>query len=95
MLDNPLLNKSYLKNKILKNTPIISRYTNKVVKSTDEIYNLVIKVDKKKITINEANLKIVDLMLKHKVVSKKTIEQLIVLDKLDEIKNLDKVLKKY
>ena len=49
----------------------------------------------KKITINEANLKIVDLMLKHKVVSKKTIEQLIVLDKLDEIKNLDKVLKKY
>ena len=34
-------------------------------------------------------------MLKHKVVSKKTIEQLIVLDKLDEIKNLDKVLKKY
>ena len=66
-----------------------------MVKSTDEIYNLVIKVDKKKITINEANLKIVDLMLKHKVVSKKTIEQLIVLDKLDEIKNLDKVLKKY
>jgi len=95
MLDNPLLNKSYLRNKILKNTPIISQYTNKVVKSTDEIYNLVIKVDKKKITINEANLKIVDLMLKHKVVSKKTIEQLIVLDKLDEIKNLDKVLKKY
>jgi hypothetical protein len=95
MLDNPLLNKSYLRNKILKNTPIISQHTNKAVKSTDEIYNLVIKVDKKKITINEANLKIVDLMLKHKVVSKKTIEQLIVLDKLDEIKNLDKVLKKY
>ena len=34
-------------------------------------------------------------MLKNKIVNKKTIEQLIVLDKLKEVKNIDKVLNNY
>ena len=34
-------------------------------------------------------------MIKYDVVSKKTVEQLVVLDKLKKVKGLDKVLEKY
>ena len=49
----------------------------------------------KKISKNEANLRSLDVMLKYKIVNKKTVEQLIVLDKLKSVKHTNKVLKKY
>ena len=50
---------------------------------------------KEEISINKANLEIIDTMIKYDVVSKKTVEQLVVLDKLKKVKGLDKVLEKY
>ena len=52
-------------------------------------------LEKEEISINKANLEIIDTMIKYDVVSKKTVEQLQVLDKLKKVKGLDSVLEKY
>ena len=59
------------------------------------MYTLTEQVANEEISKNDANLKILDAMLEYKVVNKKTIEQLIVLDKLKGIKGIDKVIAKY
>lgn len=82
-------------NKIMYETPILSNNTKTINNTVEEIYNLGEDVNNKEIDINTANLKTIDLMLKNKIVNKKTIEQLIVLDKLKEVKNIDKVLNNY
>lgn len=96
----PFGNESWVKNSSLTNiivfhTPIISRYTNNFIKPVKEIYDLGEDVADKNITINQANLKALDIMLKYKVVSKRTINRLIELEKLDEIKNIKSVLEDY
>ena len=60
-----------------------------------DIYVLVDEVAQKKITTNEANLKTVDIMLKYDLVTPKTVEQLVILDKLKGIKGIDSVIEKY
>ena len=60
-----------------------------------DIYELVDEVTQKKITTNEANLKTVDIMLKYDLVTPKTVEQLVILDKLKGIKGINKVIDKY
>jgi uncharacterized membrane protein required for colicin V production len=96
----PFSNESWVKNSTLTNaivfhTPVISYYTNSFIKPVKEIYDLGEDVADKNITINKANLKALDIMLKYKVVSKRTIERLVELDKLDEIKDINSVLKEY
>ena len=65
------------------------------VDTTEDIYTLAQKVSKKEITTNEANLKSIDAMLKYKIVDKKTVEDLQKFRKLNDIKDLDSVLKNY
>ena len=86
---------SYVLNLMINKTPIVSKYTKDLVTIVDDTYILVDGVSDKKMAINEANLKMIDGMLKYKIVSKKTIEQLIVLDKLDTIENIDEVIDRY
>lgn len=76
-------------------TPIISSYVDNAVKTLNDTYELVDNLSKENISINDANLDIIDTMLKYKMVSKKTVEQLIVLDKLDDVKGIDQILKNY
>lgn len=80
---------------IVHNTPIISSYTKDISNTITEIYDLADEVANEEITKNQANLKIIDTMIKYDVVSKKTVEQLQVLDKLKKVKGLDSVLEKY
>ena len=47
------------------------------------------------ITTNDANLKTVDIMLKYDLVTPKTVEQLVILDKLKGVKGIDAVIAKY
>lgn len=82
-------------NGMLYNTPVLSTVSNDTLKSIDEIYDLGNKIKNKKISKNDANLKSLDVMLKYKIVNKKTVEQLIVLDKLKSVKHTNRVLKKY
>lgn len=86
---------SYVLNLMINKTPIISKYTKNLVTIIDDTYILVDGVSDKEMAINEANLKMLDGMLKYKIVSKKTIEQLVVLDKLNTVKNIDEVINKY
>lgn len=80
---------------IIHKTPLISLYTKDISNTISEVYNLADAVANEEITINEANLKMIDTMIKYDVVSKKTVEQLQVLDKLKQVKGLDSVLNKY
>lgn len=89
------MKKSFLPNIIVYKTPIISSYTKDISKTVNNIYDLVEDIENEEISINKANLEIIDTMIKYDVVSKKTVEQLVVLDKLKKVKGLDKVLEKY
>ena len=93
--NSDLFMESNMVNKILYNTPILSSSTSNINNSIEEIYDLGEQLSKKAINTNEANLKTLDVMLKHKVVNKKTVEQLVVLDKLKEVHNINSVLNKY
>ena len=86
---------SKLVNTLLYKTPILNKTTNDFMNATEDIYSLAQKVAKKEITTNEANLRSIDVMLKYKIVDKKTIEELRDYRKLDDIKDLNSVLEKY
>lgn len=90
-----LLQGSKLSDYILNKTPIISESTSDITNSATEIYTLTEQVANKKIDINEANLKAIDIMIKHKVITPHTVEQLIVLDKLKDVEGLEHVLNRY
>lgn len=93
--DHELIRESKLTNFVVYKTPIISNYTSNITDTVTDVYKLVDDLASEKLTINEANLEIIDTMIEYDIVSKKTVEQLVVLDKLKEVKGLDKVLDKH
>lgn len=93
--DNTLFNESKFISFIIEKTPILSNASSNITSSIDEIYTLGDKLSKKELTTNEANLQTIDVMLKYKLVDKKTIIKLQAIHKLDEINGLNKVLDKY
>lgn len=93
--DHELIRESKLTNFVVYKTPIISNYTSNITDTVTDVYKLVDDLVSEKLTVNEANLKIIDTMIEYDIVSKKTVEQLVVLDKLKEVKGLDKVLDKH
>ncbi len=90
-----LFKESVCINYLLYNTPVLSGYAKDFVNPINEVIALNEKTSKGKITINEANLEGLDIMLKYNVVDKKTVESLIEVNKLDDIKDIDTVLNKY
>ncbi len=90
-----VFNDSKLVNFIIYKTPVISEKSKNIPNSISEIYEVADKAINKKIDTNEANLEIIDTMIKYKVTSAHTVEQLVVLDKLKSVKGINKVLKKY
>lgn len=86
---------SSLVNTIVYKTPILSNNTSNVTNSIKDIYTVADKVVNKKISTNEANLQIIDTMIKYDITTAHTVEQLAILDKLDDITGLDKILAKY
>lgn len=86
---------SLLVNKMLYDVPVISKKTRNVSSSIKDVYDLVDKVRGRKISVNEANIEIIEDMLKYKIVDTKTLEQLIVLDKLKTVKGVEKVVARY
>lgn len=87
------LNDSKLKKKILTQTPILSTQIDKSIKVIDEFVELKDKYEQST-DPNSFNLEALDLLLKHKVVTIKSVEKLIEKDKL-QIKDVDSVLNKY
>lgn len=93
--DFDLISESKMINNIIHKTPIISSYTADISNTINDIYKLADNLANKDITVNEANLEIIDTMIEYNVVSKKTVEQLVVLDKLKTVEGLDKVLDRH
>lgn len=82
-------------NYIVYDTPILAGSAENISTSINEVYTLGEDLSKGEISKNEANVKTMDVLLKYKIVSSKTARQLIVLDKLDGITGLEKVIEKY
>ena len=93
--NSELFTGSTMVNQILYKTPILSQSSNNYINTVEEIYNLAEKVPNKKISTNAANLELLDMMLKHKIVNKSTVESLVKLHKLDDVNNIETVLQKY
>lgn len=93
--NSELFTGSTMVNQILYKTPILSQSSNNFINTVEEIYNLAEKVSNKEISTNDANLELLDMMLKHKIVNKSTVESLVELHKLDDVNNIETVLQKY
>lgn len=89
------LKTSKLKDDILKNTPILSTVTKDTVRASNEFLELKEEYEKDKKMLNtEFDLKSLDIMLKYKIVSIKSVNKLVEKNKLN-IKNIDTVINKY
>lgn len=86
---------SYTVNFILNKSPIIAKYTKRFTEPVLEVANIGNKLSNKQITINDANLEALDIMLKYNIVSKKMVLNLVELKKLDSVDDIDSVLRKY
>ena len=86
---------SSLVNTVVYKTPILSSTTSNVTNSIKDIYEVSDKVVNKKISTNEANLEIIDTMIKYDITTAHTVEQLVILDKLDGVIGVDKIIAKY
>ena len=87
------VNDSSVRNFILYDTPVVSTATKDISSSMNETAELIEKIQKKSITTNDANLQLLKTMLKYNVIDKHTLEQLIVLDKLDSVKGVESLVK--
>lgn len=87
-----VVNESKLSDRILSSTPILSNISGGMVNTINDIYELT--SDSVKLSENELDLKSIDLMLKHKIVSKEYVEKLINAKKI-KITGIENVLNKY
>lgn len=88
-----IINNSKFKDPILNNTPILSNYTSNGVNLAGEFSKLKEKYGTEKNT-QEFNLEVLDLLLKYKIVSPNTVQNLVDNGKL-KIDNINMVLDKY
>ena len=93
--DTDIFKNSKFANYIVYDTPILASSSENISTSINEIYELGEDLSEGDISKNEANVKTMDILLKYKVVSAETARELVVLDKLDDISGLDKVIEKY
>lgn len=93
--DTDIFKNSKFANYIVYDTPILASSSENISTSINEIYELGEDLSKGDISKNEANVKTMDILLKYKVVSAETARELVVLDKLDDISGLGKVIEKY
>lgn len=93
--NSDLFKDSILMDLILYKTPIISLYTSDITSSVNEVSDLIVKIDKNKISVDEANLEIIKSTLKYKIIDKHTLEQIIVLDKLKSVKGINSYYEDY
>ena len=83
---------SSLAPKIVYSSPILTKSTKSLTKPTEEVMTLITKINKKEITIEEANKELLDLELKYKIVKKDTVLE--IKDKL-KIENLEEITSEY
>lgn len=86
---------SKVANTILYKIPVLSDYVSDVSKSLLEVTDLVVDIKDKKLTKNEANLQLIDTMIKYDVVDVETVKEIEKAEKLDEIEGIHEYLEDY
>lgn len=89
--DVNLFKNSKVSSFILEKTPILAASTNNITTAIEEIASL----NDSDLAAQDRDLKTIDIMLKYKLVSKKTILDLIEKGKLENINGLDSIINKY
>ena len=87
-----VVNDSKLSDKILSSTPVLSNISSNMVNTINDIYELT--KDSTKLDENTLDLESIDLMLKHKLISKSYVEKLIDAKKLN-VSGIENILNKY
>lgn len=86
---------SNVANTILYKIPVLSDYVGNISKSLVEVTDLVTDIKDKKMTTNEANLQLIDHMIKYDVVDVKTVKEIYNTNKLDDIEGIEEYLENY
>lgn len=92
VLDINVVDNSKYADKILNHTPVLSNMSKGMVKTLNDIYELLDESDK--LDGNELDLRSIDIMLEHKLIKPRYVRKLIDANKID-VKGIDKVLNKY
>lgn len=82
-------------NTILYKVPVLSDYVSDISKSLLEVTDLVTDIHKKKMTTNEANLQLIDHMIKYDVVDADTVKEINKAGKLKDVEGIDTYLEDY
>lgn len=93
--NSSLFAESSIANYIIYESPVLSSSAEGISSSINEVYQLGEDVSHKRISVNEANLETVDILLKYDIVSPEVARDLVRLDKLDDISGIDKVISRY
>ncbi len=80
---------------IIHDSLFLSDKTNKVIEPIDEVYELTNNIQDEKITNIEADNQLMDMLLKYEITNVETVKVLEEKEKLDNVSNLDNILKKY
>lgn len=87
---------SSLSNKIINNSPILTKTMGGVGDAIFDIYDLTEKVSKKSDeNLNEINLEIIKVELDYKIISEDDLLEIIDMKKLDDIENVEDYVKNY
>ena len=89
-----IVNDSKITPTILSSTPILSNVSNGMVNAINDIFELVGDYSNKELDSNTLNLKSIDIMLEHKVITKEYVRKLIDNKKIT-VSGIDSVLNKY
>ncbi len=79
---------------ILKSTPILSQVAGGMVNTFNDLYELGNDYYEKEMNENELNLKSIDVMLEHKIITPKYVSKLVDSGKID-VDGIDSILNKY
>lgn len=93
--DSSLFAESSIANYIIYESPVLSSSAEGISSSINEVYQLGEDVSHKRISVNEANLETMDILLKYDIISPEVARDLVRLDKLDDISGIDKVIRRY
>lgn len=87
-----IMKESAFVDKIVYNSPVLSKYTNSITKPLKEINDLIDSASKEKITKDEVNLEALKIMMRYDVVSQKVIAQLKGMHRFDSIVGINSVV---
>ena len=93
-LNIDLVNESKLTPLILNSTPGLSNIASDMVETIDDVYELVGDYSDNKMDSNTLNLKAIDIMLEHKIITPKYVRKLIDRKKI-EVVGIDSIINKY